>query len=119
MPCDSALREWTKGKNGHRQFRPANGAVLNYWKSTETITFQGRELPAAELKAMVLQRAYRDKDTREQRTRREIGALCLRRLVLCTADYSNFDRCRWFAMNAFNDETPNGQDPAVLARCHL
>ena len=49
--------EWTKGKNGHRQFRTANGAVLNYWKSTGTITFQGRDLPAAELKAMVLQRA--------------------------------------------------------------
>jgi hypothetical protein len=49
--------EWTKGKNGHRQFRTANRAVLNYWKSTGTITFQGRDLPAAELKAMVLQRA--------------------------------------------------------------
>jgi hypothetical protein len=49
--------EWTNGKNGHRQFRTANGAVLNYWKSTGTITFQGRDLPAAELKAMVLQRA--------------------------------------------------------------
>ncbi len=49
--------EWTKGKNGHRQFRTANGAVLNYWKSTGTVTFQGRDLPAAELKAMVLQRA--------------------------------------------------------------
>jgi hypothetical protein len=49
--------EWTKGKNGHRQFRTANGAVLNYWKSTGTVTFQGRDLPAAELKAMVLKRA--------------------------------------------------------------
>ena len=49
--------EWTKRKNGHRQFRTASRAVLNYWKSTGTITFQGRELPAAELKAMVLQRA--------------------------------------------------------------
>jgi hypothetical protein len=49
--------EWTKGNNGHRQFRTANGAVLNYWKSTGTITLQGRELPAAKLKAMVLQRA--------------------------------------------------------------
>jgi hypothetical protein len=50
--------EWTKGNNnGHRQFRTVTGAVLNYWKSTGTITFQGRELPAAELKAMILQRA--------------------------------------------------------------
>jgi hypothetical protein len=49
--------EWTKEKNGLRQFRAVNGAVLNYWKSTGTITFQGRDLPAAELKAMVLRRA--------------------------------------------------------------
>jgi hypothetical protein len=49
--------EWTKGKNGHRQFRTANGAVLNYWKTTGTVTFQGRDLPAAELKAMILKRA--------------------------------------------------------------
>src|SRR5262249_28075912 len=49
--------EWTKRKNGHRQFRTANRAVLNYWKSTGTITFQGRDLPAAELKSMVLRRA--------------------------------------------------------------
>jgi hypothetical protein len=49
--------EWTKKKNGLRQFRAVNGAVLNYWKSTGTITFQGRDLPAAELKAMVLRRA--------------------------------------------------------------
>jgi hypothetical protein len=49
--------EWTERKNNHRQFRTASGAVLNYWKSTGTITFQGRELPAAELKAMILQRA--------------------------------------------------------------
>ena len=49
--------EWTKGINGHRQFYTVNGAVLNYWKSTGTITFQGRALPAAELKAMVLERA--------------------------------------------------------------
>jgi hypothetical protein len=49
--------EWTKGKNDPRQFRTTDGAVLNYWKSTGTITFQGRDLPAADLKAMVLQRA--------------------------------------------------------------
>jgi len=49
--------EWTKEKNGLRQFRTVNGAVLNYWKSTATISFQGRELAAAKLKAMILQRA--------------------------------------------------------------
>jgi hypothetical protein len=49
--------EWTKQSNNHCQFRAASGAVLNYWKSTGRITFQGRELPAAELKALVLERA--------------------------------------------------------------
>jgi hypothetical protein len=49
--------EWTKGKNGHRQFRAANGAVLNYWKSKGTITFQGPELAAAKLRRMLLKRA--------------------------------------------------------------
>jgi hypothetical protein len=48
--------EWTQRKN-HRQFRAANGAVLNYWLTTGTIFFQGPEFAAAELKAVVLQRA--------------------------------------------------------------
>jgi hypothetical protein len=47
---------WTKTKT-HCQYRTANGAVLNYWKSTGTISFQGRELPAAELKIAFLRRA--------------------------------------------------------------
>jgi hypothetical protein len=49
--------KWTKGENGHRQFRTGAGAVLNYWRTTGTINFQGSERAAAELKAMVLQRA--------------------------------------------------------------
>jgi hypothetical protein len=49
--------QWTKGKNHHRQFRTTNGAVLNYWKTTGRINFQGPEFAAAELKARVLQRA--------------------------------------------------------------
>jgi hypothetical protein len=48
--------EWTKDRIQY-QFRARNGAVLNYWKSTGTINFQGAELAAAELKAMVLRRA--------------------------------------------------------------
>jgi hypothetical protein len=47
--------EWIKSKN-HRQFRAENGAILNYWKSTGTITFQGPELAADELKARFLKR---------------------------------------------------------------
>jgi hypothetical protein len=48
--------EWMKIKN-LRQYRATDGAVLNYWKSTGTITFQGPEFAAAELKAMFLKRA--------------------------------------------------------------
>jgi hypothetical protein len=48
--------EWTKTEN-HCQFRAGSGAVLNYWKTTGTITFQGSERAAAELKAMLLRRA--------------------------------------------------------------
>jgi len=50
--------EWTKDKDENQyQFLAENGAVLNYWKSTGTINFQGSELAADELKAMVLRRA--------------------------------------------------------------
>ena len=47
---------WTKSTN-HCQYRTENGAVLNYWKTTGRITFQGSELAAAELKAVLLRRA--------------------------------------------------------------
>jgi len=48
---------WIKGVNNKREFRADNGAVLNYWKSTGTVSFQGPELAAAKFKASVLQRA--------------------------------------------------------------
>ena len=48
--------EWIEREN-HCQFVADNGAVLNYWKSTGTINFQGPEFAAAELKAKLLKRA--------------------------------------------------------------
>jgi hypothetical protein len=48
--------KWTTEGN-HRQFRTNSGAVLNYWKTTGTINFQGSERAAAELRAMLLRRA--------------------------------------------------------------
>jgi hypothetical protein len=48
--------KWTKEGN-HRQFRTNSGAVLNYWKTTGTINFQGSERAAAELRAMLVRRA--------------------------------------------------------------
>jgi hypothetical protein len=47
---------WAETEN-HCQFRAVSKAVLNYWKTTGTITFQGPELAAAELKVMFLKRA--------------------------------------------------------------
>jgi hypothetical protein len=51
--------EWTKNKRSedHYQYRTADGAVLNYWPKTRTISFQGPEFPADELKAAFLKRA--------------------------------------------------------------
>jgi hypothetical protein len=48
--------KWTKEGN-QRQFRTNSGAVLNYWKTTGTINFQGSQRAAAELRAMLLRRA--------------------------------------------------------------
>ena len=48
--------DWIPGVN-KREFRAHNGAVLNYWKSTGTISFQGPVLVAAKFKASLLQRA--------------------------------------------------------------
>ena len=48
--------EWTKKKDQY-QFRTTGKAILNYWTSTGTITFQGPEFAEAELKATFLRRA--------------------------------------------------------------
>jgi hypothetical protein len=52
-------REWmkNKGSKDHYQYRTADGAVLNYWRKTRTIFFQGPEFAADELKAAFLKRA--------------------------------------------------------------
>jgi hypothetical protein len=47
---------WAESEN-HCQFRAPSGAVLNYWKTTGTINFQGSQRAAAELRAMLLRRA--------------------------------------------------------------
>jgi hypothetical protein len=47
---------WAETEN-HCQFRARSGAVLNYWKTTGTINFQGSERAATELRAMLLRRA--------------------------------------------------------------
>ncbi len=42
--------EWRQ-RGKHYQFRATTGAVLNWWKSTGTITFQGPESAAKHLEA--------------------------------------------------------------------
>ena len=44
------LGEWRDLENC-KQFRADNGAILNWWQSTGTITFQGRGSAAAEFEA--------------------------------------------------------------------
>lgn len=40
--------EWRKREN-HHQYRATTGAVLNWWKSTGTIMFQGQRSAAKDL----------------------------------------------------------------------
>jgi hypothetical protein len=47
---------WAETEN-QCQFRTRSGAVLNYWKTTGTIFFQGTDRAASELRAMLLRRA--------------------------------------------------------------
>jgi hypothetical protein len=49
--------EWTEIGN-HCQFRADNGAILNYWKSTGTVNFQGPGLAAEEFKSIFLEYRY-------------------------------------------------------------
>jgi len=48
--------EWRLGEN-HNQYRANTGAVLNWWESTGTITFQGPGAAADDLKAAFLEKA--------------------------------------------------------------
>ena len=45
--------EWRKREN-HHQYRATTGAVLNWWKSTGTIMFQGPTPAAKDLEAAFL-----------------------------------------------------------------
>jgi hypothetical protein len=45
--------EWRKREN-HHQYRAATGAVLNWWKSTGRIAFQGPKSAAKEFKTAFL-----------------------------------------------------------------
>jgi len=40
--------KWRELKCGQKQFRTDDGGVLNWWETTKTITFQGRNLTARE-----------------------------------------------------------------------
>jgi hypothetical protein len=49
--------EWTEMGN-HCQFRADNGAILNYWKSTGTVNFQGPGLAAEKFKSLFLKHRH-------------------------------------------------------------
>jgi hypothetical protein len=46
--------EW-RVREDHYQYRAVTGAILNWWKSTGTITFQGPKCAAKELKNAFLE----------------------------------------------------------------
>jgi hypothetical protein len=45
--------QWRELKNGHKQFRTKGGAILNWWESSRTIHFQGRD-PALKFERMFI-----------------------------------------------------------------
>jgi len=40
---------WRELENNHKQFRTYDNGILNWWKSTGTLQFQGKELAAVRL----------------------------------------------------------------------
>jgi hypothetical protein len=51
--------QWRKIENHQVQFRTDDGAILNWWESTGTITFQGRKLAIEKLKTPFMRAARR------------------------------------------------------------
>jgi hypothetical protein len=49
----SVTGQWRKIENHQVQFLTNDGAILNWWESTGTITFQGRKLAAEKLKTPI------------------------------------------------------------------
>jgi hypothetical protein len=41
--------EWSNLKDQQKQYRTTDGGILNWWRSTGTISFQGRESAARQL----------------------------------------------------------------------
>jgi hypothetical protein len=53
MALTGTAGAWREGEN-HHQYRATTGAVLNWWKSTGTVTFQGPKSAVKDLKAAFL-----------------------------------------------------------------
>jgi hypothetical protein len=49
--------EWCCPSENHYQYRTNAGAILNWWESTGTVTFQGPGAAAANLKAAFVREA--------------------------------------------------------------
>lgn len=52
--------KWVKLADGIYQFRTVDGAILNWWRSTKTVNFQGPKLEAEQLKQAFLYRSQPD-----------------------------------------------------------
>ena len=53
MALTGTAGAWREGEN-HHQYRATTGAVLNWWKPTGTVTFQGPKSAVKDLKTAFL-----------------------------------------------------------------
>lgn len=47
----TGIRGVWRDRGNHKQYRAKNGAILNFWESTKTVTFEGRNSAAKKLEA--------------------------------------------------------------------
>ncbi len=50
----TGIRAVWRDLGNHKQYRAKNGAILNWWDSTKTVTFEGRSLAAKTLEGALI-----------------------------------------------------------------
>jgi hypothetical protein len=69
VKCTGLKGKWRRGENLN-QYRANSGAVLNWWESTGTLTFQGPEAAAVRLKKAFVKARQQARETRARNCRR-------------------------------------------------
>lgn len=85
----SVAGQWRKIEHHQVQFRTDDGAILNWWDSTGTITFQGRKLAVEKLKVPFMRVARRKDLLKGKRDTDEEIADLRRQLEGALADIAN------------------------------